>query len=410
MQYTNSLLSNTIRVSAPFVRCTIGGFTFGVYNKENNKTTFPNFIQSLNVKKINGAVNTYDLSIKYPVSYNADPNFFERILSTAAHDRKIVFTYGDFASPNDTFKDEEAIMTKINTTVDIKNGVIGYNISAVGNSTLSLSGNFSFPAYKNTKPSEVILEVLTRQEYHLQEVFFGMRDLNKVLENNLIARDDQAIDIPAVTNVSALTYIARLVSMMIPVGSTGVKQKAVYSLATFEDDQEKFGGPYFKVQKIESSWVTANKLCTYTIDIGYPTANLVSDFRIETTENWSIYYDYRTKSHNFDYVKRIDNDGELEYIYSPLLTNAKYKLDEADKSWWTKVTEFPINVSITIQGLLKPAILMSYIKLNVWFSGNKHISSGYYIITSQQDSISGSGFKTTLGLTRVAADEEMIYR
>ena len=51
---------------------------------------------------------------------------------------------------------------------------------------------------------------------------------------------------------------------------------------------------------------------------------------------------------------------------------------------------------------------MNYIKINTWFYGHKHISSGYYIITSQEDRIDTSGYKTTLELTRVAPDEEMI--
>ena len=51
---------------------------------------------------------------------------------------------------------------------------------------------------------------------------------------------------------------------------------------------------------------------------------------------------------------------------------------------------------------------MTYVKLNVWFFGHKHNSSGYYIITSQEDSISTAGFMTTLGLVRVCGDEELI--
>lgn len=45
---------------------------------------------------------------------------------------------------------------------------------------------------------------------------------------------------------------------------------------------------------------------------------------------------------------------------------------------------------------------MQYVNLKVLFFGNKHISSGLYIVTKQQDSISTRGYKTTLTLTRVA--------
>lgn len=63
--------------------------------------------------------------------------------------------------------------------------------------------------------------------------------------------------------------------------------------------------------------------------------------------------------------------------------------------------KFPLTASITIKGLLKPVMLMDYIKINVVFYGNKHITSGIYAITGQQDILSGSGFKTTLSLVRV---------
>lgn len=51
---------------------------------------------------------------------------------------------------------------------------------------------------------------------------------------------------------------------------------------------------------------------------------------------------------------------------------------------------------------MRPATLMQYVNLKVLFFGAPHISSGLYIITKQQDSISTNGYKTTLTLTRVS--------
>lgn len=59
-----------------------------------------------------------------------------------------------------------------------------------------------------------------------------------------------------------------------------------------------------------------------------------------------------------------------------------------------------------MKGLLKPAILMTYVKLNVLFYGKKHISSGYYVVTEQTDSIDSNGFRTTLKLLRIKGDED----
>jgi hypothetical protein len=49
---------------------------------------------------------------------------------------------------------------------------------------------------------------------------------------------------------------------------------------------------------------------------------------------------------------------------------------------------------------------MNYVRLNVWFSGaQKHVSSGLYIITKQEDRMDSSGYKTTLTLLRVGEDK-----
>lgn len=79
-----------------------------------------------------------------------------------------------------------------------------------------------------------------------------------------------------------------------------------------------------------------------------------------------------------------------------------------DITWYTKLTKFPIMATITIQGLLRPATLMTYIRVNVIFpGGHKHITSGLYIVTRQVDTINASGYRTQLSLTKIAGDDEL---
>ena len=49
---------------------------------------------------------------------------------------------------------------------------------------------------------------------------------------------------------------------------------------------------------------------------------------------------------------------------------------------------------------------MSYVRLNVYFYGKRHMNSGLYIITKQTDNISESGCTTTLKLTRVGGADD----
>lgn len=415
-----ALLSSSSRVEAPFVCVKIGSYEFGVYKADYSgfidvgvyksmATKYPNYVNSLKVKKVNGTVNQYELSIKYPVTNGVDPNFFEKIFGRVSYKRTIEFSYGDFMMPNYIYKKEEAIITDISTQFDLRSSVISYTVKAVSTSTLSLSGCFTFPA-KSAKPSDVIYKMLYEgnQLYRLLDIFPGMKDRKKVESNNFIFGNDQSVQIPTVTNVSALEYISILVSYMTPIGSSknSTKKSGVCTLTTYEDPDGTMGGSYFQVKQIQTETNTLNKLCTYEIDIGYQSANIVTDFRIVNSNTWSLYYEYNKETDTTpDYVKTIDDNGEISYIYSPQLTGTQYYLTESDRTWWTRVTEFPINAEITVKGLLKPAILMQYVKLNVLFYGRKHISSGYYIITSQEDTIDSSGYRTTLGLTRVAKDE-----
>ena len=414
-----SLLSSSTRVEAPFIRVNIGGFSFGVYEEQktgrgstgfykNVATKYPNYIQSMRVEKINGTVNRYTLNIEYPVTHENDPNFFEKIFSSISNTRIITIDYGDFMLPEYIYRQEEAIITDITTNLDVNQSKISYQVKATSTATLTLSGCYNF-GNVYAKPSDEIKRVLYNVNYHLTDVFTGMKDKAKVLADNLIAGDDKQVNIPTCVNISVLEYISILVSYMTPVGSSGTSaiKSSVYTLTTYEDTTGTYGGPYFRVQKIQSASNTLNKLCTYEVDIGYPSANVVMNFSLKNSSNWSIYYNYNKSLDNSEYIKNIDNKGKIQYEYSPLMVGAKYDLNEADKTWWTKVTEFPIQASITMKGLLKPAILMQYLKVNMWFYGHKHTSSGYYIITSQVDNIDQSnGYTTTLELTRVAGDED----
>lgn len=98
-----NLLSNPTRVSTPFVKVTIGDYTFGVFNQKYGVSKdefgtyiystfqYPNYIDKLEITKINGQFNTYNLSINYPIPYGSDPNFFEKVFSSVSDSRKIVF-------------------------------------------------------------------------------------------------------------------------------------------------------------------------------------------------------------------------------------------------------------------------------------------------------------------------------
>lgn len=417
------LFASTSYVETPFIIATIGGYSFGVYNAETkniiNKIkeipsiliNYPNFVDSLVVKKINGALNTYTLKLTYAITKGDDPNLIDKVLSKAKNDRTIKLSYGDLSIPTFIYKEEEAFITQVKNTIDVNNSSITYILSCTSKALNLNTGNLSFKK-AHMKPSDRIKEILYSGTYGLLDIFYGMRNRDVVLRRNLIASDDIAVDIEAKTNVSIIDYLKYLVSCMTSIedSSRNVVNKRKYLLMVYDDVSSNYNGPYFSVTKIDTTANERNNSDIYEVNIGYPGQNIVTNFSVNDDETYSLLYDFSESINQSKYEYRINNNGEIESFYSPNITNSDvlYKTTAAERNWWTQVTQFPISATLTIKGLLKPVILMTYIKINVWFYGRKHISSGVYMITEQEDTINSSGYRTRLSLTRVGSVSETI--
>lgn len=423
-----SLLSSNARVQAPWVKVSIGNYTFGVFSKSkaqykneegfyytNLSVQYPNYIQRLEIIKINGQVNQYTLNLIYPVTQTNDPNFFEKVLSSVSKTRKIIFSYGDMSMPAYVYKNEEAIITKVSQNFNIKSGgEISYTINAVSSAALSSGGSWTFPS-REDKPSDVIKQLFKDTKYGLRELFTGMNAANI---DRLIDGSDKTVTIAAKRHISAIDYISYLVSCMVPGSITKGQWSSsdIYILTMHDDttyDQRTIAdaeiqGSYFRVERI--SYKT-NQSDAFQIDIGFGnTGTIVTDFSVTDDENYALLYEYNTELETDPYVTRIDNNGQTYSVYAPTVTskNDDFITRPEDITWWTKMTKYPIKASITVQGLLRPAILMSHVRLNVIYpGGRKHVSSGLYLVTQQRDVIDGQGYRTTLQLAKISGDDSI---
>lgn len=423
-----SLLSSDARIQAPWIKVTIGNYTFGVFSRTEHRKKdddgyfytqaniqYPNYVQRLEITKINGQVNQYTLSLTYPVTQTSDPNFFEKVLSSVSKTRKIVFSYGDMSMPAYVYRNEEAIITKVKQNFNLKGGgEIAYTINAVSSAALSSGGSWTFQGRK-AKPSDVIKQIVKDPKYGLRNLFTGM-NLSNI--DSLIAGDDKEVTLCAKRNISPIDYITYLVSCMIPAGFTTSQWAGtdIYILTMHDDAtydkttamELSITGSYFKVERV--SYKT-NQSDAFQIDIGFGnTGTIVIDFSVTDDENYSLLYEYNTQLDTDQYVTRIDNNGQAYSVYAPTVTskNDKFITRPEDITWWTKMTKYPIKASITVQGLLRPAILMSHVRLNVIYpGGRKHVSSGLYLVTQQRDVIDGSGYRTTLSLAKISGDDSI---
>ena len=409
------IISTDNLIESPFVIVRFGDYTFGTYSssKEHRlngysmRVTYPNFIQGLTVTKLNGQVNTYTLSLVYAITENDDPNMIEKVFSSVKTSREMILTYGDWNSPSNIYREESALITSVKSNVSFDSSKIVYTVSGVSNSLSLNSALYDFPE-RTAKPSDIIKELLYNPQYGMQKIFTGMTSRKVVNSNNMIASNDKTVTIPAKASTSVLDYTTYLVEHMSSISNkdSSMVNDSIYQLTIVDDSKNQYGGPYFRVQKIDTNRVRSDADSAWEIDVGYPGKNFVFNFEITNDEAWSILYDYQDKIDQSSYMYRIDNDGKLVTELSPSIIRSRRtgKITERNKSWWTKMTQFPITVNLTIKGIVRPTLIMDYVKLNVLFYGNRHISSGVYVITKQEDKIDAAGYRTTLTLLRVGGE------
>ena len=415
MGQSANLVSIPTLVESPFIIANIGGVEFGSFTASGcsafgvlREAVYPNFMKSMTINKVNGTVNTYTINFSYQVRFGDDPNLLDKIFSQATKDRKIILKYGDCNAPDYIYKEEKCIITNITSNLNMNNASIDYTLSCTSDAIGLASTTFNFPS-REAKPSDVLMEMLSSPKYGIKQVFNGMTDKNQVLSNNLIASNDKKVNLAAQRGVTPIAYMNYLVDSM--VNNTNNNDSGInnskYYLTIHDDYTNNLGGTYFKVTEVNKNTKTLNSMDTYEVDVNYPGDNFVTQFSLNNDQSWAILYDYNQSIKQEEYSYSINDEGLIETKYTPsLMKSASGGLSAAKSEWWTKMTQFPVKATLTIKGLTRPSILMTYVKVNVLFNGSvKHISSGLYIITKQTDTIDASGYKTTLELLRVGGDE-----
>lgn len=387
---TQSLISYPSLVEAPVIELSFNGITIGGYGNSGDK--YPNYISSMSVKKINGRINTYTINLVYQVRAGEDPNFIDKLISNTGYLKPLKIIYGDANSSGTIFKEESAVITDVKSQDSVSSSQINYTISAISSVTSADKTYYSFNA-KTDKPSNIINNLLYNSgeiSTQLQTAFPKMADKNFVVSNNLIPNNDSVVTVGGMADVSPLTYLTHVVSCMV-----NVANNTSYFL-TFNDSKN---GAYFNIAEV-APVMDSNVL--YEVDVGYPGDNFVTNFQLCDNIYWPLVYEYNGSISKWEYD--IDNYGNINrYQTNSLHTDNKYLASSIiNSNWWKSLTEFPISAKLTLKGLTIPVMLMTYIRVNTLFYGQKDIASGIYVVTDQEDSISGNGYSTTLTLLRVS--------
>ena len=138
-----------------------------------------------------------------------------------------------------------------------------------------------------------------------------------------------------------------------------------------------------------------------SIPIGYPGSLPIYDFQVTQDTSIALMVEYRDKME-----KGIYQDYSFR---GDLITRDYYSAQVVDgnpsvnlRNWWDKMLRFPLNATLVTEGLYLPAEVIQSVYLDVFFFGKRYNHSGEYLITGQKDSISASGYKTSLSLLRIS--------
>lgn len=404
----NSRLTNSIfdisryLVEAPFVKVNIGGIEIGSYDGSLDK--YPNYVSNMNIQKTNGEINHYQLTLIHQIRAGEDPNQLDEVFGRNQFN-KITISYGDTSSTQ-MFTDIEAIITNVTQQRDYAGAKITYVVEATSAGSFITANVMNFPAVTD-RPSNVIRKLLYSSPIsaELKKAFPMMASQTEVESKGWLPNNDGVISIVAKQNMDPISYINYLVSCMSNKNDTGKVIRGSSYFIFYRDDSEQGAGFEIKEIKINSdaSDTTEQYNSIYEVNVGYPDNNNIFEFMVSNDKAWAILYDQNIESNiSNEYVYTIMDNGDIERYYSPALSNATNILNEYQKNWWTFMTGFPVTATLTMRGLLRPAFLTNYIRINVVFYGQKHITSGLYAITEQKDTLSGAGFRTAFSLVRVS--------
>lgn len=388
-------ISQAHKIQVPFVSAEFGGAEFGLMTRKKNPITGvinSDFITSLTVQKYgSGAVNQYDLQMVYVITPECDPNYVDMIISRAS-DREIYFTYGDLSEPKYSYKKEKGIITGIVPNIDYKKNTITYNIKATSSTNLNYALKKNFEA-TTMKPSLKILEVLYNSGNGIIDLLSGMANRDEVLANGWIPQNDQVVRISEKKNIAPLDYILYLVSLMKGTGGE------YYFLKVFDSiDSQKV--PHFEIVSTKSK----ERGKRLSITVGYPGSIPVYDLKVNQSSSTALLVDYKDK---------IEPGLHQDYGFrGDLITQNYYSSEVVDgnpsqnmKNWWEKMLSFPISANLTTDGLYLPAEIVQSINLDMYFFGKRYNHSGEFLIMDQTDQINMSGYRTSLGLLRIAEGE-----
>lgn len=374
-----------------------------------------NYMLSLeNVKNGSGSANSFTISIVYVPKPGEDADIIDKELSFT--DRKCILQYG-YDNGVDKLYTDEYTGQILDYSVEVRNGMLYYTITGYSGITPVIDNKLSFDAIVpdilegnnsayvdsgKTRPSQAAQKAIkdTFEKYGIKDYKVYIAEDVKDLPEDRIegasdvtlfqyvdsvlaqARDETQPDLSTVDLADRITYTYVISDVEGSQNITIIKQDPKAEQST----------------KIIFNWMDRND-------------NLVIDFKTEFKGAILLNRKYSDKNNEEIEKYTLDDMGDPVVVESNvknesfIVGNTANKDASKESTTWAKAVQHSYKATLVLQGMPCEIPIGTMIEVIPLIYGRPHHTQGKYMITKVTDTLDNSGFRTTLELVKMNAEE-----
>lgn len=384
------------------------------------------FLSMENVKNGSQAANSFSISLAYVPSPGSDPNFIDKALSYSDKSCTLQYGYGDISNGLFTREYSGKIL---DYTTEIRNGMLYYIITGYSGIVPLIENRLSFPSIEaktnsnndggtNTSSTDKKTTSTTAESTRpsvvaknaLEKYFklYGVK-YNVYTESNV--KDLPEDKIYSVSDITLFDYVNNILSIardetQPDPDKISITDKIRYTFLVSDDKSD----PNITIVKIDPNETKSSSIIFNWMD---KNDNLVIDFRANFKGAVLLHRNYlEVESKSKKYT--LDSKGEEVEVHSiqefPTSSEVSDQDVSSEYTTWSEAIQHSYTATLILQGIPCEIPIATSIEIVPLIYGQKHHTAGNYIVTKTTDVIDSGGFRTSLDLVRVDAEEITNYR
>lgn len=365
-----------------------------------------NYMLSLeNVKNGSGCVNSFTVSIAYVPKFGDDPDLIDKALSFS--DRKCTLQYGYGV---DDFHTDEYVGQILDYSVEIRNNMLYYTITGYSSITPLIDSKLSFDAIDSTADSESRRPTVVAKnaiEKYLTE--YKISDYKVVVDDNV--KDLAEDSIEAASDISLFDYVSSILKLARDETQPNTEEVELNERITYTytiSDYNNSSGKSINITKIDPSEEQSIKIIFNWMD---KNDNLVIDFKTDFSGAILLNRNYVTQDGVSVDKYTINEKGEAEKVTTKVKESSYTSGSTSDKDasstsyTWAEAVQHSYTATLSLVGIPCEIPLGTIIEVVPLIYGKPHHTQGRYMVTKTTDTLDSSGFRTTLEMFKLNAEE-----